>query len=135
MESSQQNINTGYSLLFKIALGDTFSTLMQQFNKALVQHYSKGGKHFYDPNEIEKFCSVNAPCLFDDIFIAIYNKDKETTSNKRTNLQRIQVVAILHNLSFFSFFRYGYCFSSCIKIEQEEFRIIIDIHWIQSTLS
>ncbi|KAJ7394833.1 hypothetical protein OS493_000668 [Desmophyllum pertusum] len=89
-------------MLQKKLNGDTtFSTLVQQFHKALVQHYSKGGKHLYDPDEMEKFCYVNAPGLFEDIFIAIYNEEKDTPSNKRTNLQRVRVVAILHNLSFF----------------------------------
>ncbi|KAJ7376911.1 hypothetical protein OS493_031792, partial [Desmophyllum pertusum] len=76
-------------MLQKKLNGDTtFSTLVQQFHKALVQHYSKGGKHLYDPDEMEKSCYVNAPGLFEDIFIAIYNEEKDTPSNKRTNLQR-----------------------------------------------
>jgi len=50
---------------------------------------------------MEQFCDVHAPGLFEDIFSAIFNDEKEAPSRKRRHLQRIQVVAILHNLSFF----------------------------------
>ena len=76
----------------------------------------------YDPDEMEKFCYVNAPGLFEDIFIAIYNEEKDTPSNKRTNLQRVRVVAILHNLSFFRN-QVRLLLFSCRKIKQERFRI------------
>lgn len=82
--------------------GDTtFSTLVHQFHKSLVNHYTKGGKHLYDPDEMEKFCDEHSPGLFEDIFYSIYNDEKDSPSTKRTNLQRIRVVAVLHNLSFF----------------------------------
>lgn len=50
---------------------------------------------------MEQFCDEHAPGLFGDIFHAIYNDEKESPSTKRMNLQRIRVVALLHNLSFF----------------------------------
>ena len=74
---------------------------MQQFHKSLVKYYSQGGRHLYIPDEMEKFCESAAPGLFDDIFTAIYNDDKQAPSSKRTKLQRSRVVALLHNLSFF----------------------------------
>ena len=81
--------------------GDTsFSTLVQQFHKSLVKYYSQGGRHLYNPDEMEQFCESAAPGLFDDIFTAIYNDGKQAPSNKRTKLQRARVVALLH-----SFFR------------------------------
>ena len=49
---------------------------------------------------MEKFCESAAPGLFDDIFTAIYNDDKQAPSNKRTVLQQARVVALLQNLSF-----------------------------------
>lgn len=55
----------------------------------------------YDPDEMEKFCDEHSPGLFEDIFHSIYNDEKDSPSTKRTNLQRIRVVAVLHNLSFF----------------------------------
>ena len=61
----------------------------------------RGGKNLYDPDEMEKFCDVHAPGLFEDIFQAILNDDKQLPSIKRCNLQRIRVVSLLHNLSFF----------------------------------
>lgn len=91
--------NTTFYSCYK---GDTsFSTLVQQFHKSLVKYYSQGGRHLYNPDEMEKFCESAAPGLFDDIFTAIYNDDKQAPSNKRTKLQRARVVALLHNLSFF----------------------------------
>ena len=82
--------------------GDTtFSTLVHQFHKSLVNHYTKGGKHLYGPDEMEKFYDEHSPGLFEDIFYSIYNDEKDSPSTKRTNLQRIRVVAVLHNLSFF----------------------------------
>ena len=50
---------------------------------------------------MEKFFESTVPGLFDDIFTAIYNDDKQAPSSKRTKLQRARVVALLHNLSFF----------------------------------
>ena len=50
---------------------------------------------------MEKFCESAAPGLFEDIFTAIYNDNKQAPSAKRTKLQRTRVVALLHNLSFF----------------------------------
>lgn len=50
---------------------------MQQFHKSLVKYYSQGGRHLYNPDEMEKFCESAAPGLFDDIFTAIYNDDKQ----------------------------------------------------------
>ena len=97
-----QNHNNFYSYKFLSAKGDTtFSTLVHQFHKSLVTHYAKGGKNLYDPDEMEKFCDVNAPGLFEDIFQAILNDDKQPPSIKRSNLQWIRVVSLLHNLSFF----------------------------------
>ena len=50
---------------------------------------------------MEKLCESAVPGLFDDIFTAIHNDDKQAPSNKRTKLQQARVVALLHNLSFF----------------------------------
>ena len=50
---------------------------------------------------MEKFFESAVPGLFDDIFTAIYNDDKQAPSSKRTKLQRARVAALLHNLSFF----------------------------------
>ena len=66
-----------------------------------MKYYSQGGRHLYNPDEMKKFCESAAPGLFDDIFTAIHNDDRQAPSNKRTKLQRARVVALLHNLSFF----------------------------------
>ena len=74
---------------------------MQQFHKSLVKYYSQGVRHLYNPDEMEKFCESATPGLFDDIFSAMYNDDKQAPSAKRTKSQQTRVVALLHNLSFF----------------------------------
>lgn len=50
---------------------------------------------------METFCDMHAPGLFEDIFRAIFNDEKERPTTKRSHIQRIRVVALLHNLSFF----------------------------------
>ena len=50
---------------------------------------------------MEKFFESAVLGLFDDIFTAIYNDDKQAPSSKRTKSQRARVAALLHNLSFF----------------------------------
>ena len=50
---------------------------------------------------MEKFCESAVPGLFDDIFAAIHNDDKQAPSNKRTKLQQARVVALLHDPRFF----------------------------------
>ena len=95
----------GYKILLYIltVIKETqhFSTLVQQFHRLLVQHYSQSEEHLYSPDEMEKCCESHAPGLFDYIFHAIFNGEKETPTTKRTSLQRTWVVAILHSLSFF----------------------------------
>lgn len=82
--------------------GDTsFSTLFHQFHKALTRHYADGGENLYNPSKMESFCEEHAPGMFEDIFDAIFNNEKRTPSQKRRNLQKSRVVAVLHNLSFF----------------------------------
>ena len=44
---------------------------------------------------METFCESAEPGLFDDIFTAIYNDDKEAPSNNRPKLQQARVVAVL----------------------------------------
>ena len=64
--------------------GDTsFSTLVQQSHKSLVKYHSQGGRHLYNPDEMEKFCESAARGLFDDIFTAIYNDDKQAPQTRR----------------------------------------------------
>ena len=90
------------TIFYYCSKGDTsFITLVRQFHKSLVKYYSQGGRHLYNPDDMEKFCESAAPGLFEDIFTAIYNDNKQAPSAKRTKLQRTRVVALLHNLSFF----------------------------------
>ena len=88
-----------FSMEFHVLILPWNST--REFHKSLVTHYAKGGKNLYDPDEMEKFCDVHSPGLLEDIFQAILNDDKQPPSIKRCNLQRIRVVSLLHNLSFF----------------------------------
>lgn len=37
----------------------------------------------YDPDDMEQFCDVQAPGLFEDIFSAIFNDEKEAQSRKK----------------------------------------------------
>ena len=68
----------------------------------LNEHYRKGGKHLYDPAEMETFSNKHAPILFAQLYKSILNDDKEKPSKKRMEMQKTRVVSLLHNLSFFS---------------------------------
>ena len=71
--------------------GDTsFSTLVQQSHKSLVKYYSQGGRHLYNPDEMEKFCESAAPVLFDDIFTAIYNDDKQAPQTRGQSYSELE---------------------------------------------
>ena len=49
---------------------------------------------------MERFCEEHAPRMFEDIYDAIFNDEKQSPSEKRRNLRKSRVVAVLHNLSF-----------------------------------
>ena len=70
-------------------------------HRALNEHYIKGGKHLYDPAEMETFFNKHAPGLFAQLYKSILNDDKEKLSKKRMEMQKTRVVSLLHNLSFF----------------------------------
>lgn len=74
---------------------------MQQFHGALNDYYTKGGKHLYDPVEMETFCNKHAPGLFTQLYKSILNDEKEKPSKKRMDMQKMRVVSLLHNFSFF----------------------------------
>lgn len=63
-------------------------------------HYAKGGK-LYGPDKMEKFCDVHGPGLFENIFHAILNDQKQLPSTNSCNLQCMREVALQHNLRFF----------------------------------
>lgn len=63
-------------------------------------HYAEGGK-LYGPDEMEKFCDVHDPRLFENIFHTILNDKKQLPSTNSCNLQCIREVALQHNLRFF----------------------------------
>lgn len=63
-------------------------------------HYAEGGK-LYGPDEMEKFCDVHDPGLFENIFHTILNDKKQLPSTNSCNLQCIREVALQHNLRFF----------------------------------
>ena len=72
--------------------GDTlFSTLVQQSHKSLVKYYSQGGRHLYNPDEMEKFCESAAPGLFDNIFefTAMYNDGKRAPQTRRQSYSEL----------------------------------------------
>jgi len=88
--------------MFWTFLGEpTFSKHIQQFHRALNEHYSKGGKHLYDPGEMESFCDQHAPGLFGLLYKSILNDEKDKPSKKRVEMQKTRVVSLLHNFSFF----------------------------------
>ena len=72
---------------------------VQQFHRALNEHYRIGGKHLYDPAEMETFSNKYAPGLFAQLYKSILNDDKEKPSKKHMEMQKTRVVSLLHNLS------------------------------------
>ncbi|XP_044174927.1 uncharacterized protein LOC122958248 isoform X2 [Acropora millepora] len=71
----------------KLKEGDTsFSTLFQQFHKALTKYYNDGGLSLYDTSKMERFCEEHAPGMFEDICDAIIKDEKQSPSEKRRKL-------------------------------------------------
>ena len=62
---------------------------------------TRGGKHLYDPAEMETFSDKHAPGLFAQLYKSILNDSKEKPSKKRMKMQKTRVVSLLHNLTFF----------------------------------
>ena len=52
------------------------------------EHYRKGGKHLYDPAEMETFSNKHAPGLFAQLYKSILNDDKEKPSKKHMEMQK-----------------------------------------------
>ena len=78
-----------------------FSKHVQQFHRALNEHYRKEGKHLYDLAEMETFSNKHAPRLFAELYKSILNDDKEKPSKKHMEMHKTRVASLLHNLSFF----------------------------------
>lgn len=55
----------------------------------------------YDPNEMEEFCKIHAPGLFDEVYGSILNDTRQSPTKKRKELQRVRTVALMHSLSFY----------------------------------
>ena len=72
---------------------------VQQFHRALNEHFIKGGKHLCDPAEMETFPNKHAPGLFAQLNKSILNDYKEKPSKKHMEMQKTRVVSLLHNLS------------------------------------
>lgn len=86
--------------MFCTFLGEPeFSKHVQQFHRALNEHYRKGGKHLYDHADMENFSNKHAPGLFAQLYKSILNDDKEKPSKKHMEMQKTRVVSLLHNLS------------------------------------
>ena len=68
---------------------------------AMTKHYTKGGRHLYNPKDMEMFCDHHAPGLFQQMFKSILNESKAVPSAKRMELQKIRTVVMLHNLTFY----------------------------------
>lgn len=104
--------------MFSTFVGEpAFSKHVQQFHRALNEHYRKGGKHLYDPAEMETFSDKHAPGLFAQLYKSILNDDKEKPSKKRMEIQKTRVVSLLHNLSFFC--NQVYVFVTAVSYLQE----------------
>ena len=69
--------------MFCTFLGEPeFNKHVQQFHRALNEHYRKGGKHLYDPAKMETFSNKLAPGLFAQLYKSILNDDMEKPSKK-----------------------------------------------------
>ena len=74
--------------MFCTFLGESeFNKHVQQFHRALNEHYREGGKHLYDPAEMETFSNKHAPGLFAQLYKSILNDDKEKPSKKHGNAE------------------------------------------------
>ena len=58
------------------------------------EHYRKGGKHLYDPAEMETFSNKHAPGLFAQLYKSILNDDKEKPSKKHGNAENKSCVIV-----------------------------------------
>ena len=55
---------------------------VQQFHRAVNEHYREGGKHLYDHADMENFSNKHAPGLFVQLYKSILNDDMEKPSKK-----------------------------------------------------
>lgn len=66
----------------------SFSELVHRFHTALTTHYTKGGHHLYDPNEMEEFCKIHAPGLFDEVYGSILNDTRQSPQQLVSRAQK-----------------------------------------------
>ena len=60
-----------------------------------------GGHHLYNPTEMEKFCEMHAPGLFNEVYTSILNESKVMPRAKWRELQRVRTVALMYSFSFY----------------------------------
>ena len=66
-----------------------------------MSHYKDGGQRLYNPADMEKCANKCTPGLFDRALFLVKNNEKQQLSKKRNEIQRLRVVALLHQLSYF----------------------------------
>ena len=66
-----------------------------------MSHYKDGGQQLYNPADMEKFANKCTPGLFNRALFLVKNNERQQLSKKRNEIQRLQVVALLHQLSHF----------------------------------
>ena len=69
---------------------------VQQFHRAVNEHYRKGGKHLYDHADMENFSNNHAPGLFAQLYKSILNDYKEKPSKKHMEMQKTRAVSYTH---------------------------------------
>ena len=50
----------------------------------------EGGHHLYDPNEMEEFCKIHAPGLFDEVYGSILNDTWQSPTKKTKGIAKSQ---------------------------------------------
>ena len=83
---------------------------VQQFYRALNEHYSKGGKHLDDPAKMETLSNKHAPRLFAQLYKSILNDDKEKPSKKTYGNAEDKSCVIVTQSQFL--LQPGICFNS-----------------------
>ena len=70
---------------------ENFVALVEKFQLALYRQYNSGGQSLYKPDEMNRFCEVHSPGLFDLLLRSITRVDGHATSKEHRHVQLIKV--------------------------------------------
>lgn len=89
----------------------SLETLVDNFQRAVSNHYEDGGPPLYNVQTMRNFTEKHSPGLYNRILNSITRQDSRTSHDRKV-LQEQRTVALLHIIAYFRYCIFFYSFQS-----------------------